>query len=113
MTREQYIKNLIKEQGYDNIKSFCEKIGVKYSTLLSGLSTSIGGMAVDTVIKICKGLNITVEELENCGKPSQGLTLSEHERELVVAYRQQPSMQGAVDRLLGLEPSAADEKKQA
>lgn len=64
MTREEYIKNLIKENGY-NIKSFAAAIGVPYSTLLTMLNGSIGGAAVETVIKICDKLNIPVENLRN------------------------------------------------
>lgn len=90
MTREDYIKNLIKQNGY-NIKSFAASIGIPYSTLLSMLNGSIGGAAVETVIKICDKLNIPVESLKN-----ENFEISAHnfnlfstaEIELIKKYRQ-------------------------
>lgn len=64
MTRENYLKNLIKSKGY-TLKEFASTIGIPYSTLLSMLNNSIGGAAVDNVIKICAALGITVEQLQN------------------------------------------------
>lgn len=63
MTREKYIKNLIKERGY-TIKDFADKINMPYTTLLTILNRSLGGASVDNVIKICKNLDITVEDME-------------------------------------------------
>lgn len=39
--------------------------------------------------------------------------LSDHEQKLIIAYRQNTSMQEAVDRLLSIEPEDAEVKKQA
>ena len=64
MSREQFIKDKIKQNGF-NIKEFAKKIDMPYSTLLSMLNGSIGGAAIDNVIKVCKGLEITVSELED------------------------------------------------
>lgn len=90
MTREEYIKNLIKENGY-NIKSFALAIGVPYSTLLTMLNGSIGGAAVETVIKICDKLNIPVENLRNENFTVPAITpmrYTNDERELIKKYRQ-------------------------
>ena len=64
MNREEFLKMLIKQKGY-TIKSFATKIGIPYTTLLSMLNGSIGGAAVETVIKICEELGISVESLKN------------------------------------------------
>ena len=61
MTREEYLRSLIKNTG-QNIKEFAHNLGIPYTTLLSMLK-NIGGSSVDSVIKICKALNITVEQL--------------------------------------------------
>ena len=53
MTREEYIKGLIKDRG-KNIKEFSADIGIPYTTMLSMLK-NLGGAAVDSVIKICNG----------------------------------------------------------
>lgn len=64
MTREDYVKSLIKSNGY-NLKEFAAQIHMPYTTLLSILNGSIGGAAMDNVLKICRALDLTVEELNN------------------------------------------------
>ena len=51
------IKLEIKRQ-YKSVRQFSEKSGIPYSTLSSALSKGIGGTSYDTVIKICKLLNL-------------------------------------------------------
>ena len=69
MTREEYIKALIKKQGM-TIKSFAQRIGMPYSTLLSMLNGVIGGASIDNVVKICDGLGITVDQLQAASEQS-------------------------------------------
>lgn len=64
MTREDYLKKLIKERGF-TLKDFAAKVNIPYTTLLSMLNGYIGGAAVDNVIKICRELGIPVEHLQN------------------------------------------------
>ena len=64
MTREDYIKALIKSHGY-TLKDFAKTIHMPYTTLLSILNGSIGGAAMDNVLKICGALNIRIEDLNN------------------------------------------------
>lgn len=61
--RTEIIKKLIDEIS-PNQKAFAEKIGLPYTTLRSMLQRGIGNASVDNVIKVCKGLGITTEELE-------------------------------------------------
>lgn len=112
MTRENYIKDLIKEKGY-SVKSFAEHIGIPYSTLRSILSSGVGGASVDNAIRICQGLGITVDTLNKCETNPSVFSLSEKEKELISAYRSQPSIQIAVDRLLGIEDEEDKKKKHA
>lgn len=63
MTREDYIKSLIKSHGY-NLKEFAKQIKMPYTTLLSILNGSVGGAAVDNVLKICYALHIKIEDLD-------------------------------------------------
>ena len=63
MTREDYIKSLIKSHGY-TLKAFSQQISMPYTTLLSILNGSIGGAAMDNVLKICHALNVRIEELD-------------------------------------------------
>ena len=62
--RAEIIKELIEERGY-NLRTFAEKIEIPYTTLYSILNRGIGKASVDNVLKICKGLGITTDELEN------------------------------------------------
>lgn len=109
MTREEFLTFLIRDRKY-SVKSFAKEIDIPYSTLRSILDGNVGGASVDNVIKICKGLNITIDELNNCSCSNAGITLSEHEEELIIAYRTQPSAQPFVDRALGIE---SDIKKES
>ncbi|MCO7176150.1 helix-turn-helix domain-containing protein [Sporolactobacillus kofuensis] len=61
--RTELIRKMIKEQE-PNMKAFAEKIDIPYTTLHSMLERGIGNASVDNVIKVCKGLGITTEELE-------------------------------------------------
>lgn len=105
MNRELYLKKLIADKGH-TVKSFAEEIKMPYSTLRSILNSSVGGAAIDNIIKICKGLGITISELQECGLENNAITLSDHEKALVIAYRNNPAMQSAVDKLLGIEDSS-------
>ena len=40
-------------------------------------------------------------------------TLSDHEKEVIIAYRQQPSLQIGVYRMLGVEPVSEQKEKRA
>lgn len=64
MTREEYLKQLIKTKGM-NIKEFSQLVEIPYSTVLTMLNNNIGGASVDNVIKICKALDVNVESLQN------------------------------------------------
>ena len=62
MTRENFIKEKIRENGY-SIKDFANKINMPYTTLLSIVNKSVGGASLDNIIKICNGLEISIELL--------------------------------------------------
>lgn len=89
MTREDYIKTLIKSHGY-TLKDFAKMIHMPYTTLLSILNGSIGGAAMDNVLKICQALNIRIEELNHLTygqgkKEEEGNIADEHLLRLVHA----------------------------
>ena len=76
-----------------------------YSTLLTMLNDEkIGNAAVDNVIKICKGLNIAISDLQSVNDQDtsfpEHLVLSDHEKKLITCYRQKTDLQKAVDILL-------------
>ena len=104
LTREDYLKKLIKNNGF-TIKDFALSIDMPYSTLLTMLNEGkLGNAAVDSVIRICKGLNITIEELQtvqnHTNEPAEHLILSSHEKRLIAQYRKKTDLQKAVDLIL-------------
>lgn len=60
MTREEYLKALIKEYGSQ--REFAKYVGIPHSTLFSILK-NVGGASIDNIIKICKGLGISADDL--------------------------------------------------
>ncbi|MFL0489332.1 LexA family protein [Bacillus sp. 179-I 2A5 NHS] len=63
MEKAEIVTRLIKEAGYSK-RAFAEKIGLPPTTLQSMLSRGIGKASIDNVIKVCKGLGITTDDLE-------------------------------------------------
>lgn len=76
MERTQIIKKMIDATGI-SVRAFSEEAQVPYTTVRSILERGIGNASVDNVIKICKALGITVEELE---------TVSEFDGAAIEAY---------------------------
>lgn len=108
MTREEYIKAKIAEKGL-TVKGFASQIDIPYSTLASMLKPNkIGGAALDNVLKICSGLNITVNDLQTTGSESGKIHLTEQEKMMVYAYRSNSKMQDAVDTLLGIQTNSSE-----
>nr|WP_281069377.1 helix-turn-helix transcriptional regulator [Paenibacillus shirakamiensis] len=58
---------MIEEMGMSR-RAFAERIGLPATTLQSMLSRGVGKASIDNVIKVCKGLSITTEELELMAK---------------------------------------------
>ena len=67
MTREEYLKMLIKKHGSQ--REFAQYIGMPPSTLFSILRI-VGGASIDNIAKICKGLGITADDLAMIGEPN-------------------------------------------
>lgn len=61
-SREQKLRNLILD-NYVSLRQFAIAADIPYSSLTTGLRRGIAGMQFDTVIKICKILNIEPTEL--------------------------------------------------
>lgn len=103
MSREQYIKEKIRKKG-NTIKSFAKEINMPYSTLLSMLNTSIGSSSVDNAIKICQGLGISINELQESEDipPQPEFPLSDAEKKLILQYRLHPEYHLSIEKLLDL-----------
>ena len=62
MSRELKLRNLILDR-YVSLRSFSMESGIPYSTLMTLLSRGIGGASFDTVILICRALDIDPREI--------------------------------------------------
>ncbi|MTD40293.1 hypothetical protein GIX45_17055 [Erwinia sp. CPCC 100877] len=62
MNREDFLKLLI-ESKYGNVKVFSEAIKIPYTTVRTILEKGVGNARIDNVLKICKGLDISPEQL--------------------------------------------------
>ena len=61
MTSEEYLKQLIIEDS-GTLKDFAKKINMPYTTLYS-ISRNVGGASIDNILKICKVLGISADDL--------------------------------------------------
>lgn len=103
MKREEYIKQLISDNDM-NVKDFAKSVNIPYTTLLGMLKNGLGGAAVDNVIKVCKGLGITIEDLNNIESSNiqEPFIINSHEKNIIVNYRKMPEMHPAINAILGL-----------
>lgn len=106
MTREEWLKILIQRQ-YKSLLNFSKSIGMNYTTLQKLLSTEdgISRASFGTIERICKGTGLSLDEIMNKQVDAYKgvLVLTDaHEKALVLAYRQNPEMRKAVDKILGI-----------
>ena len=62
MNREFKLRNIILDR-YDSLRAFAFDADIPYSTLMTLLSRDIGGASFDTIIQICKKLNIDPNDI--------------------------------------------------
>lgn len=90
MTREEFLTNLLKNQGH-TIQGFARQIGIPTSTLRSILK-NVGGAAIDNIFKICAGLGITADELNEINDnpiiAKSAQKIDDAEQDLLDLYRQ-------------------------
>lgn len=61
-TREQYLRSRILDR-YISLRKFAAEADIPYSSVLTILTRGIGGASFDTVMKICRALDIDPTEL--------------------------------------------------
>lgn len=102
---------------------FCQKYGIKLNK--NDLSQYVSGKVEPGQNKLyILGQALNVSEawlmgfdvpMEKSYKPSKNtsdvLSLNSHEKKVLLAYRQNPKMQEAVDRLLGVEEEYIEQKE--
>ncbi|MNE42516.1 hypothetical protein D3C80_1366430 [compost metagenome] len=77
MRRAEVLKKLIAKTGL-NTKAFAERAGIPYTTLRSMLMRGVGGASVDNVIKVCRTLGITTEEMDRLAfRPDEATSIQQ------------------------------------
>lgn len=101
MERTKVIRRLIKDTGL-SLKAFAEKANVPYTTLYSILERGVGNASVDNVIKICRALGITIEELDMLFEDESKIeTFSEEEISIILNNITNPKLKILVKFALG------------
>lgn len=62
MNRELNLRNIILDR-YDSLRAFAIDADIPYSTLTTLLSRDLGGASFDTIIQICKKLDVDPNEI--------------------------------------------------
>lgn len=109
LSQRQFAKKCGVSHGYISMlingKNPCtgKKI-VPTLTALQSLSTGLG-VTLDSLLRMMDGERVDISPENNRSIVSAYLT--HHERTVIQAYRDQPAMQPAVDRILGVEEDLA------
>lgn len=93
----EQIKAVAKEKGI-SVRRMLEETKLALNTM-NNMKTSIPKS--DNLAKIADYLEVSVDYL--LGRTEDRGSLSEHEKEVLAAYRKRTEMQDAVDKLLGVE----------
>lgn len=99
-----------------NPNELADKIGESPSTIYSIIRRDNMKVDIAVLAKICSELGVDMERfyIEYVNNvPKDAFQLSDHEKEVIIAYRQQPSLQIAVDRTLGVTPLEDKKEKRA
>ncbi len=102
------IKARRKEIGL-SAEAVAQKLGVSPATIYRYENNDIKKFPTDILTPLAKVLRTTPSYLlgvENQEAKSSDFALSSHEKDLVVAYRENPNMQSAVDTLLGISTAS-------
>ena len=98
------LKQILEDRGL-KATDIAAKTGLSAQTIYSLISRDSNKASIDNLIKICGALGITVEELNQYDLKTKSnallkISVTEHENKVI-----KPEMQGAVDKLLEIEPA--------
>lgn len=85
-----------------NVKEISRETKVPASTIYSIIKRDNKNANISDLYKIAHHLGVTLDYFYE-GNLNNNISLSSHEKEVITAYRNQPAMQEAVDRLLGVK----------
>ena len=83
-------------------KAFAEMLGVSAASVTNWISGK-NSPDIELIAKMCDIFGVSITDMMAPADYGVDLKLSEHEQELVYAYRDTPTMRPAVDKLLGID----------
>lgn len=90
MTIEEQLKNEILN-NYKSVRAFTQKIDIPYSTLDTIFKRGIGGVGVNTVLKIFNELSLDIESIDKGvlthSDSKNSPVLNTYEKKLISSYR--------------------------
>jgi DNA-binding Xre family transcriptional regulator len=108
------LSDILSEQQR-NPNELADKIGESPSTIYSIIRRDNMKVDISVLAKICSELNVSMERFYNEymdeHAKSPQLHLSAHEKDVIIAYRQHPDMQNAVDTLLNVPATQSTQTK--
>lgn len=102
--KDEIAKNLLfyrKKMNFTQ-KELAQKLGVKHNSI-SSWENGTNSVDVETLFKICKILGVSINDMYGKFAVINSEFYTAYEKAVISAYRNQPEMQPAVDKLLGLE----------
>lgn len=107
---------------FDKLETMCNLHNIKITPLLKKLNISTGGISRwksgvlpsgDTLIKIANYFDCSIDYLldrtnDYSLNSDKKTTITEHEYQLLNAYRKNVNMQTAVDKLLGIDTNVVE-----
>ena len=91
------LERLMKERKL-NKNSLARESGIPYTTIDGFYKKGCDNVKLSTLTRLASFFGVSLDYLVN----GEITNISSHERDVIHAYRANPSMQGAVDKLLGL-----------
>ena len=104
----EVLNEVLNEKGV-TVSQLSELTGISNQTVYSIIKRNNMKVDLSALLKICTALGVSVEKfygdyVDNLPL-ANAVYLTPHEKEVITAYRGQPDMQTAVDKLLGVSSS--------
>lgn len=94
-------------------QKLADALGVKNNTV-SQWESGANSIDVEVLFKICEVLNVSINDMfgifATAGGVSPRIPITLHEQRVIAAYRNNPSMQAGIDKLLGVDDMEAAEE---
>jgi len=116
MTIGKLIETRRKALGY-SMEELAHLVGVGKSTIKKWESGYISNMGRDKIAKLAASLHVSPLVFVYENDPEKQIhcstsVLTPHEERLILAYRAQPALQAAVDKLLDIEEEASPSRSE-